>query len=148
MDDIEDAHRGGRRKEGLLQPEPETPVMPMWQTVFRYVVEILAVLFLSTWASTRQSWRGTIWAVVLILAFWRIFNVRDDPATIDRPCVVVPGIARICLELVIQGLACACLWDLLDKRFGLPTGLTFVFAGLVVMYYIATRERVKWLLRQ
>jgi hypothetical protein len=148
MDDIEAAHRGGRRKEGLLQPKPETPVLPLWQTVFRYILEILAVLFLSTWASTRQSWFGAIWAVVLALAFWRIFNVRDDPATIDRPCVVVPGIIRLVMELAIYGLACFCLWDLLDNRFGLPTIVVFAYAGVIVLYYIATMERVKWLLRQ
>jgi hypothetical protein len=148
MDDIEAAHRGGRRKEGLLQPKPETPEMPLWQTVFRYILEILAILCLSTWASTRQSWFGAILAIFLVLSFLRIFNVKDDPATIDRPCVVVPGIIRIVLELAIHCLACFCLWDLLDNRFGLPTSVVFVYAGVIVLYYIASMERVKWVLRQ
>eukprot|EP00980_Cylindrotheca_fusiformis_P020577 scaffold7641_cov115-Cylindrotheca_fusiformis.AAC.23 len=148
MDDIEDAHRGGKRKEGLLQPEPETPVMPMWQTVFRYTVEILAVLFLSLWASTRQNWSVMMCAVFLILACWRVFNVDDDPATMDRPCLVVPGMVRIVMELVIQALACYCLWDLLENHFEFPAFGAFIFAAAVVLYYIVTMERVKWVLRQ
>ena len=79
-------HRGPvqQNKQGLLNPGPETPFMPTWQTLFRYFLEILASLCLSLWSAQVNGWTGSIWAVLGCLIVWRSFNVRDDPATIGK----------------------------------------------------------------
>lgn len=149
MDDLSNAHRGGRRKQGLLEPEEETPFMPMWQTIMRYTLEVLGIIFLSTWAATRQTNTGLFWGIVVgILLCWRIFSVRDDPATMEQPCVQVPGIVRILLELGVYTLAFICLWDLMDTKFGLPAEISYVYIVAVAVYYCVTHERVMWVLKQ
>jgi hypothetical protein len=146
--DMEDAHRGGKKREGLLQPEePETPYMPMWQNLFRYILESTAILSLAIWATQQYHWFGMFVAVFAAFACWRIFNVRDDPSTLDVPCLVVPGTVRILMEVGIYVFASYSLAEVLEYLRA-PIILVYIYAGLIVLYYIVTYERVLWVLEQ
>ena len=136
----------------------DEPFMPYWQNIWKYVLEMIAVLDISASTSrffTSQigtgaagGWIGAIVSVIAVIAWWRAFNVRNDPATSERPCLVVPGIVRlVIIEWPIYILAIILqkfLFQDQDSKFLQYSWIAYV--GLVVLYYMATYQRVRWLI--
>ena len=78
------SHRGPVQTQGLLDGPPETPFMPLWQSAYRYVVEIFATVCLTIWAAIMADWTAAMFTALGILVLLRVFNVRDDPATLGE----------------------------------------------------------------
>jgi len=71
---------------------------------------------------------------------WGVFNVPGDLSRSGAAPVRVPGAVRLALEVVILGAGAA--------GFAIA-GLTWIavaFAVLVVLHYLASVERLRWLL--
>ena len=112
---------------------------------FRFALEVAALVAAGVWGWTRvEGWPRYVLAVGVPLAMacaWGLFNVPGDPSRSGRAPVRVPGAIRLLLELVVLGFggyAVATTWHL-------AAGVTF--AGLVLVHYVLSRDRVAWLLR-
>jgi hypothetical protein len=112
----------------------------------RFLLELLALLVMGAW-----GWRQTDgWlkyflalGIPLILAIvWGTFAVPNDPSRSGAAPVAVPGIFRLVIELVIFGLAVWALYDIGYTRF------TWILAIIVVLHYIASYDRIRWLVAQ
>lgn len=74
---------------------------------------------------------------LVAMAVWGVFRVPGDPG--DAP-VAVPGIVRLVIELAEFGIAA---WLLADA--GRST-LGIIFAIVVALHYIASYDRIGWML--
>lgn len=80
--------------------------------------------------------------VTLSAAAWGTFRVRHDPpGKADHP-VIVPGTVRLAIEIAFFALAAAGLW-LGGSRAASETLMT-----CVVVLYVVTWDRQRWLVRQ
>ncbi|MFN2152534.1 MAG: YrdB family protein, partial [Anaerolineales bacterium] len=81
--------------------------------------------------------------IPLILAIvWGTFAVPNDPSRSGAAPVAVPGILRLLIELVIFGLA---VWALHDMGY---TRFSWILAVIVALHYIASYDRIRWLITQ
>jgi hypothetical protein len=105
------------------------------------------VLELGTWAAMGY-WGWTqhdglpraLWGIglpLLAMAVWGTFRVPDDPG---KAPVAIPGIVRLTLELGEFGLGA---WLLIAA--GRST-LGIVFAVIVALHYLASYDRIHWLM--
>ncbi len=79
-------------------------------------------------------------AVVVGATLWAVFRVPGDASAIGGAPVAVDGVTRLGMELVLL-LGAAGAVVVIGHAW---TG--FVFAGAVAGHYVATRDRVRWLL--
>jgi len=68
---------------------------------------------------------------------------------LDAPCITIPGIIRLILEWTLYALSFYAFLAI-SLHIGIPYRkiLVCVYFGLVLLYYIVTYERVKWVLGQ
>ena len=112
----------------------------------RFLLEIAALVAIGYWGFSQHTgiWRfiigigGPLIAAVL----WGTFAVPDDPSRSGKAPVPVPGALRLALELGLFGFAA---WTLNDA--GSPT-LALILAGIAVIHYALSYDRVTWLIRQ
>lgn len=109
----------------------------------RAILEIAAVLgLLLGGLGSVSGAMGLVLALAVAAgagALWATFRVPDDPGPSPWP---IPGSARLALELVLLGLG-ALGWLLAGWLVvGLMTGV------LIVLHYLMTAPRVRWLLEQ
>lgn len=125
-------------------PPPSTPIVIL---AVRFLLELFGLAGFAWWgwALGGGGLAGGALAAVLVIAaaaVWGIFRVRDDPpGKTDHP-VIVPGPARLAIELGFFGLASAGWW-LGGSRAAAETLLT-----AVVVLYVVTWDRQRWLVRQ
>jgi len=112
----------------------------------RFFLELSALSIMGWWGWRQRSdgWQIALAAVVPLLAasLWGIFAVPNDPSRSGSAPVPVPGIVRLTLEL---GFFAAAAWALDDLGFGRVTAL---FATAVVVHYLVSFDRVRWLVSQ
>jgi hypothetical protein len=113
---------------------------------FRFVLELggLAALGYWGWSLTDEWWRYVLMLGVPALgaAAWGTFAVPDDPSRSGGAPAPVPGFVRLVLELAFFGFAC---WALYDTG---ATILSLTLAVAVVVHYVVSYERVRWLVSQ
>ncbi len=113
----------------------------------RFLLELLGLAAFAYWgwAIGGGGIAGGVVATVFVIAaaaVWGVFRVRHDPpGKTDHP-VIVPGPVRLAIEIAFFALAAAGLW-LGGSRAASETLMT----GVVVLY-IVTWDRQRWLLRQ
>jgi Protein of unknown function (DUF2568) len=109
----------------------------------RFVLELSTLFMLGLW-----GWRqaGDGWRIVTALAIpliaaalWGIFAVPGDPSRSGSAPVPVPGLLRLALELGFFGFAALALYDLGFTR------LTAIFGAAIVVHYLLSYDRVRWL---
>lgn len=109
----------------------------------RFLLEIVGLLALGYWGWTQHDglarWLWTLGLPLIAAALWGVFRVPDDPGPAP---VAVPGLLRLLLELLYFGGATLALYAA-----GRPTWAA-VFGGIVLLHYLASYDRVVWLLRQ
>jgi hypothetical protein len=113
----------------------------------RFLLELFGLAGFAVWGWSLGGGgvTGTLVAVLLVLAaaaVWGVFRVRHDPpGKTDHP-VIVPGPVRLAIELAFFALAAAGWW-LAGYRAASETLMT-----AVVVLYVVTWDRQRWLLRQ
>jgi len=113
--------------------------------ILRFLLEVAALISLGMWGRSRSE--GTIGILLMFLipaiaaVLWGTFNVKGDPSRSGKAPVPVPGWVRLTLELVFFGVSA---WTLAD----IQTSAGIVFGVIVVIHYLFSIDRIKWLLSQ
>jgi len=114
--------------------------------ILRFVLELVVLTSSSYWAWINLSgWTRTLFVITLPLAIgavWGCFNVPNDPSRSGGAVIPIPGLFRLALELVIFGTG---VWFL--YRSNLVT-CSWLFAIIVGLHYVASHDRVTWMLKQ
>ena len=112
----------------------------------RFALEMAALLALGVWGS-RQG-EGVL-SVVMALgvpifaaALWGTFAVPGDPSRSGKAPVPVAGIIRLVYEIVFFSFATWALFNMGNAALGLAFGV------VVIIHYVLSYDRVKWLVRQ
>ena len=112
----------------------------------RFLLEISALVAMGAWGWRHgEGWiRFTLAGVIPLLAavLWDTFAVPDDPSRSGAAPIPIPGILRLALEI---GFFVAAIWAVGDL--GFPRS-SWGIGVIVVMHYVASYDRVLWLLKQ
>lgn len=79
---------------------------------------------------------------IAVMIVWSVFAVPHDPSRSGQTVIPVNGITRLVIELLIFATAVAALYFSHLK----PVGI--IFLCLIILHYIISAERIKWLLNQ
>jgi hypothetical protein len=117
------------------------PLMPVWNQLLRFVLEMVALVGLGAfgWSLTRHSARWLLAVLFPLTAAvaWATFRVTGDPGPAP---VAVGGWLRLLIELVVLGGGALGL----GHSFGRWVGVGF--AAAILVHYATTLERLQWLL--
>lgn len=94
------------------------------------------------WQQASSRWAQVALALILPLvaaALWAAFAVPDDPSRSGAAPIPTPGPVRLALELAFFAAAA---WVLQTRTSGLAWG----FIAIVAVHYLASYDRVRWLL--
>jgi hypothetical protein len=126
---------------------PKKPVrMRPFNLVARFLLEIAALVALGNWGygMVEGALRFVLAAGIPIMAaaVWGVFAVKDDPSRSGHAPVPVRGPVRLLIELAFFGLAAYAM-----VAAGMQT-LALLFIAAVIIHYLASHARTKWLLAQ
>lgn len=111
----------------------------------RFLLEVSALLSLGLWGwRSSTGWLRLALALlvpIIAAALWGVFAVPGDPSRSGSAPIAVPGVLRLALELGFFALA---TWALRDS--GL-TRASWVLGIVVVLHYLASYDRLVWLLK-
>ena len=114
--------------------------------IIRFLLEISALLSSGMWGwKQSDGWVRFGLAIgipIILAAIWGIFAVPDDPSRSGKAPIVTPGVIRLAIELVFFAFA---TWSLYDMGLNI---LSLVLGIIVVLHYILSYDRIKWLLSQ
>ena len=114
--------------------------------VIRFILELWALIAMSYWGWMRgENWMRIFPAVgipMIAATLWGVFAVPDDPSRSGKAPIAVPGNLRLLLELAVFSLA---VWALNDLRL---EGLSWALGVSCIVHYIASYDRVWWLIGQ
>jgi hypothetical protein len=120
--------------------------MAAWDLVLRFGLEVATVVALAA-AGWQQASGATRWVAALGLPLvavlvWGTFNVPGDPSRSGRAPVVVPGWARLVVELAILASGAVAV--------GVVGGPVVAagFVALAALHYAVCFSRVRWLISQ
>ncbi len=120
------------------------PAMAGWNLALRFGLELAALAGLGTlaWRNTSGPlrWVAAIGLPVAVAAVWAVFNVPDDPSRSGEAPVVVPGSARLAIELLVLGAGAAALAVAVRREVGITLGV------LIAIHYATSIPRIEWLL--
>jgi len=112
--------------------------------LLRFILELWALVAFGYWGLNQSlglfNYVLMVLLPILVAVFWGIFAVPNDPSRSGGAPVPVPGTLRLLLEFLILGLAFGAMY---------VEGLVYLsltFGVLVIVHYILSRERIKWLL--
>ena len=121
------------------------PPMAGWNLALRFLLELVALAGLAAAAWTLGSglgrWAAVVAVPVAAIVIWGLFNVRNDPSRSGSAPVEVTGSVRLLIEVVILGGGAAAL------AFATNPALGIVFALAIGGHYLASVDRVEWLIR-
>jgi len=125
--------------EGLMGSHP-------LNLTVRFLLEVAALVAIGYWGFSQHSgiWRFVlgIGGPVLGAALWGVFAVPEDPSRSGKAPVAVPGAMRLILELALFAFAA---WALYAAR---STLLATILAGITIVHYALSYDRVAWLIHQ
>ncbi|MCX2718590.1 YrdB family protein [Lentiprolixibacter aurantiacus] len=114
--------------------------------MLRFLLEIAAIAAVGIWGwKLGVSWDRFLWALLLpvfLMTVWGVFAVPEDPSRSGNAPVPVAGWLRMLLEL---GVFTSATWVLYDLGFLLSS---MIFAGICLLHYITSYDRVIWLLKR
>ena len=110
----------------------------------RFLLELAAFVGLGMWGwSLTDGWFRVVLAIALPVsaaALWGTLAVPEDPSRSGRAPVPTRGWIRLILELAVLGLGCAgFLW----AGHSLLAG---ILGTLVIVHYLLSTDRIRWLL--
>lgn len=129
------------------QRDDEPPAQPMVMLATRFLLELIGfgAIGWAGWNLGGGGIGGGVMAALFVVAAgtaWGALTVPDDPARNPTPVIVVPGWARVLVEVAIFGLAAWALWVFVSRA----ASETYLTALGIVM--LVGWDRIWWLLRQ
>ena len=112
----------------------------------RLVLEIAGLISLGWWGWNQAD--GVLRYVLALgvplgaAVIWGTFAVPDDPSRSGKAPVAVPGLVRLILELAFFAAAAYALIATGARELG------FVYIVAVIIHYLASYDRIEWLLKQ
>lgn len=110
----------------------------------RFLLELCALASVGVWGwQQTDAWPKFILALsfpIILAIIWAVFAVPDDPSRSGKTIIPTSGMARLIIELVIFALA---IWSLFNMGY---INLSFIFGMTVLIHYILSYDRIKWLL--
>jgi hypothetical protein len=114
--------------------------------VIRFLLELSALLALGGWGwqQAEGSLRFVLAVTIPLSAaiLWGVFAVPHDPSRSGTAPIAVPGMLRLALELAVFGFA---TWTLYEVG---ATGLSWMLGIAVTLHYLASYDRILWLIKQ
>jgi hypothetical protein len=112
----------------------------------RFLLELSALLIMGNWGWHRRDdgFRIVLAVAIPLLAaaLWGTFAVPNDPSRSGSAPVPISGMLRLALEVGFFSFA---TWALYDLRFA---RLPAVFGTVVVLHYLLSYDRIRWLVGQ
>ena len=112
----------------------------------RFLLEMSALVSLGLWGwKQSDGWFRFVLAFGIPIIFamiWGTFAVPDDPSRSGKAPIVTPGIIRFAIEI---GLFSCATWSLYNMGFN---KVSLAFGIIVVVHYIISYDRSKWLMSQ
>ncbi|WP_027136704.1 YrdB family protein [Gaetbulibacter saemankumensis] len=112
--------------------------------IIRFLLEFMALISVGMWGwKQSDGWLQFVLGIGIPIIFaiiWGIFAVPNDPSRSGTAPVPTPGIIRLIIEL---GLFTFAIWSVYDL--GLTT-LCVTFGIVVLLHYLASYDRIIWLL--
>ncbi|WP_297794367.1 YrdB family protein [uncultured Eudoraea sp.] len=113
--------------------------------IVRFLLELVALTAFGIWGWRQaDGWASLLLAMgipILMAVIWGTFAVPDDPSRSGAAPIMTPGAIRLLLELGFFAFAIWCFKDL-----GL-TRISSIYGICVVIHYIVSYDRIKWLLK-
>lgn len=112
----------------------------------RFLLELIALLSVGLWGW--KSFEGAFQYIlglglpILMTIIWGTFAVPDDPSRSGKAPIPVSGLIRLVIEFIFFALA---VWTLDQLEY---TGLSYALCGIVLVHYLVSYDRIKWLLSQ
>ncbi|WP_119027016.1 YrdB family protein [Bacillus velezensis] len=114
--------------------------------LLRFALEIAALISIGVFAWTHFNgffkYVLTLVLPIVVMIIWSVFAVPNDPSRNGQTVIAVNGITRLILELMIFAIAIVTLY-FSDLK---PVSISFLC--LIILHYIFSAERIKWLLNQ
>ncbi len=112
----------------------------------RFLLELSALLAMGIWGwHQSEGWLRFVLALIIPLIAavgWGTFAVPNDPSRSGAAPIAVPGILRLAIEIAVFIFAA---WALYDVGF---TRLSWLLGVIVAIHYLASYDRILWLIRQ
>lgn len=110
----------------------------------RFGLELAALASVALWAGEQAEGMLSVLymvsALALFLGIWGTFNVLDDPSRSGKAPIQVPGVVRLCIELILLGLGVCALYVIGYEK------ISFAVALLIGIHYLFSYKRIMWLL--
>ncbi|MCY7976635.1 YrdB family protein [Bacillus inaquosorum] len=112
----------------------------------RFALEIAALISIGVFAWTHfNGFFKYVLSLVLpivVMVIWSVFAVPNDPSRSGQTVIAINGLTRLVIELLIFTMAVAALYFSNAKTVGI------MFFCLILLHYITSADRIKWLLKQ
>ena len=112
--------------------------------IIRFLLEMSALAAMGVWGWSLGcgllQYISAVGIPIIAASIWGTFNVLGDPSRNGEAPVKVPGILRFAIELIFFFVAA---WMLYDRAY---TTLSLTIIAVVIVHYIASYERIKWLM--
>ncbi len=113
--------------------------------IVRFMLEVTALISCGIWGWNQGKnelihYILAIGIPILMAFIWGTFAVPNDPSRSGKAPVVTTGFIRLLIELLFFGFATWALYSL-DH-----VSLSYVFGITTLIHYLASYDRVKWLL--
>ncbi|MCC2526229.1 YrdB family protein [Bacillus halotolerans] len=114
--------------------------------LLRFALEIVALISIGVFAWTHFNFNGylkyvvTLVLPIVVMIIWSVFAVYNDPSRNGQTVIAVNGVTRLVIEFMIFIMAVAALY------FSNLKTVSIIFLCLIILHYIFSVERIKWLL--
>ncbi|MEZ2414498.1 YrdB family protein [Muriicola sp. E247] len=112
----------------------------------RFVLEMCALISVGLYGwNLTGEWFSNILAFLfptILAIIWGVFAVPNDPSRSGKAPIPISGIIRLVLEIGIFAIA---IWALYCMGF---SKLCLVFSVVVVIHYVLSYDRIRWLASQ
>ncbi len=111
----------------------------------RFSLELIALGTVGSWgymqSETWTKWLFALGLPVLFMTIWSVFAVPNDPSRSGKAPIPTNGILRLIIEWSLFGLAS---WAFFDGG----SYYAILFACMVILHYLLSFDRIRWLWNQ
>ncbi len=114
--------------------------------LIRFLLEIIALMSVAIWGWKHgDGWLRYFLAAgfpIILAIIWGTFAVPNDPSRSGSAPIVTSGVIRLAIEL---GFFAFAAWSLSDIGW---SKVSLIFGIVVLLHYVASYDRILWLLSQ